>query len=83
MFVLENGDDGLNIHYDDTEYSTGIELGLNTWSQVSLGYSFASNNLDLMVVPNGEETATTYSVQLDDNAFQAQGILSLGQNVEG
>ena len=83
MFVLENSDSGLNVHYDDQEYNTGIELDIDSWSQLSMSYSYASNNLDLMVVPNGDDTATTYSVELDDNAFQPQGILTLGQNVEG
>ena len=82
-FVLENGDSGLAVHYDSETYETGLQLELDEWSQVSLGYSYESNNLDVMVVPNGAMVANTFSVQLSDDAFQPQGVLTLGQNVEG
>ena len=84
VFALENAESGLTVHYDSEEYETGLQLELDSWTQVSLGYSYESNNLDLMVLPSGDdETVSTFSVQLDDDAFQPQGVLTLGQNVEG
>ena len=82
-FELVHGHNGVEVHYKGIVYDTGLELPADDYSQINVQYDYKTDILEVIVTPVETGETMMSQIQLDDDAFQPNGELSIGASVPG